>query len=231
MNSFLSKQHEDCELAFNNLWEMPHRQPVSDLSADMVSRLEDLNDRYIVWAANLGVGHKGSTYKKSLDYKLKDAILYKEVVSPDGAGSRVLPLTFSRYPKHCRGLNDWCVQVWEYTAPTRADEGLDLPRWASLCLLTGPLNEQTWHLITSGTVHTQERLRMEKTLNRWLTPKLTISIALDGLCHRREKLVELTTRMYLSLNNRESSLSSNIRLTFRISSIQSTSLYQLFSRY
>lgn len=81
MTLFLSRHHQDCEIAFQNLWNASQHQSASTFDPKAVSRLQDLNDRYTVWAANLGVGHTGASFKKSLDYRLRDAPVYKDVVS------------------------------------------------------------------------------------------------------------------------------------------------------
>jgi hypothetical protein len=37
-------------------------------------------DRYRVWSGNVGAGHHGESYKRSLDYRLREASFYKEKV-------------------------------------------------------------------------------------------------------------------------------------------------------
>lgn len=77
MTTFISARHHDCLRYFHELLELllvpDHRTLRNQLSEEL--------DRYRIWAANLGVGFNGTEFKRSLDYRLKEAATYKEAVS------------------------------------------------------------------------------------------------------------------------------------------------------
>lgn len=70
MENFISAQHKQCRLAFDKILEASPQ----DL------KIRDQYDRYKIWAANTGAGHTGQAYKKSLDYRLREAHHYRDQI-------------------------------------------------------------------------------------------------------------------------------------------------------
>jgi hypothetical protein len=71
----IAQRHNDCHFAFQKLCK------VAQLKGSIQYRnLLDEFDKYSLWAGNIGATHSGKTYKLSLDYRLREASLYKEQV-------------------------------------------------------------------------------------------------------------------------------------------------------
>lgn len=70
MEHFISAQDRQCRLAFDKVLE----------SSSQDLKVRDQYDRYKIWAANTGAGHTGQAYKKSLDYRLREAHQYRHQV-------------------------------------------------------------------------------------------------------------------------------------------------------
>jgi hypothetical protein len=70
MENFISAQDKQCRLAFDQILE----------SAPQDLKIRDQYDRYKIWAANTGAGHAGQAYKKSLDYRLREAYHYRNQI-------------------------------------------------------------------------------------------------------------------------------------------------------
>ncbi|KAK5047951.1 hypothetical protein LTR84_006141 [Exophiala bonariae] len=70
MENFISAQDRQCRLAFDKILEISPKN----------LKIQDDYDRYKIWAANTGASHTGQTYKKSLDYRLREAQQYRDKV-------------------------------------------------------------------------------------------------------------------------------------------------------
>ena len=70
METFISVHDKHCRLAFLKLIEASERD----------QKASDQYDRYKIWASNVGAGHTGQTYKKSLDYQLRETHLYRDQI-------------------------------------------------------------------------------------------------------------------------------------------------------
>ena len=70
--SSIAQCHNRCHLAFKGLCEAAQGSP-------QYRDLLDEFDKYSLWAGNIGAAHS-ETNKLSLDYRLREATLYKEQV-------------------------------------------------------------------------------------------------------------------------------------------------------
>lgn len=68
MESFISTHDQRCRRVFTKLLSDRAQHP----------KIRDQYDRYKIWAANVGANHMGLTYKKSLDYRLREAPRYRD---------------------------------------------------------------------------------------------------------------------------------------------------------
>jgi hypothetical protein len=69
----IALHHADCYFAFQKLCEAAQ-------GSKQYRNILDEFDKYSLWAGNVGAAHSGKTYKLSLDYRLREASLYKEQV-------------------------------------------------------------------------------------------------------------------------------------------------------
>ncbi|KAF2733577.1 hypothetical protein EJ04DRAFT_577514 [Polyplosphaeria fusca] len=74
----LSHSHSRCIDAFNDACEVLQSHKASD---DSETGLLHAFDKYRLWAGNMGTMHKGPDYRKSLDYRLREASFYRLQVS------------------------------------------------------------------------------------------------------------------------------------------------------
>lgn len=81
MLEYISAHDRQCKVNFAQLVEAvrEHQNQLTDYVR--LSDVVDEFDRYKVWAANVGAGHSGKSYTKSLDYRLREANYYKQKVS------------------------------------------------------------------------------------------------------------------------------------------------------
>lgn len=80
MTRYLSREHEDCAIAIQEFRDALRQRVALPHAERINTRLTDLTDRYTIWAVNVGVAQSGSDYKRSLDYRLRDAETYKQTV-------------------------------------------------------------------------------------------------------------------------------------------------------
>lgn len=89
MTTFISHQHRTCWKSFSSLIATLQR-PSNRRGSDEDPQLERFCnefDRYKVWADNVGAGQYGTAYKRSLDYRLREAPYYKDQVSTHYLGT------------------------------------------------------------------------------------------------------------------------------------------------
>ena len=78
MAIYISTEHLKCFELFVRLVEAI---PKSDYASQIPVKEALVEfDRYRVWSGNIGAGHRGKSYKRSLDYRLREASFYKEKV-------------------------------------------------------------------------------------------------------------------------------------------------------
>lgn len=87
----ISEAHCACVDAFASLLEAAVALP-SDQRVWSVRAIQNAFDKYKVWAGNLGAMHSGRQWKKSLDYRLREASFYKVQVQYSSViSSGILP--------------------------------------------------------------------------------------------------------------------------------------------
>jgi hypothetical protein len=80
MNKYLSTQHDAVAAGYRELLRaLAYGSHAREQKA--LVQIQDDFDRYIVWANNVGAPFRGSDYKRSLDYRLREAGSHKEAVS------------------------------------------------------------------------------------------------------------------------------------------------------
>lgn len=75
----VSQLHYACVDAFTSLLDAAVALP-PDQRAWSVGAIQNAFDKYKLWAGNLGAMHSGRQWKKSLDYRLREATFYKTQV-------------------------------------------------------------------------------------------------------------------------------------------------------
>ena len=84
MVEFVSALDKKCRARFEHLLDLARRVQMTTHPESRIqeSAVADEYDRYKIWSANNGAAHSGVDYKKSLDYRLREALFYKEKVRP-----------------------------------------------------------------------------------------------------------------------------------------------------
>jgi hypothetical protein len=80
MNKYLSTQHDAVVAGYRQLLVAPSDGSYTGDRKALVQVQDDF-DRYIVWSNNVGAPFRGTDYKRSLDYRLREAGPHKEAVS------------------------------------------------------------------------------------------------------------------------------------------------------
>lgn len=101
----LAESHADCYLTFQELCEA-----AQGLEGCHFYVLDEF-DRYKLWAGNVGAAHSKNTYMLSLDYRLREASFYKDLVlhiffstrRQDTQCSKAIPMAFLVFFRHI-----WC---------------------------------------------------------------------------------------------------------------------------
>jgi len=70
MEHFISAHDRQCRSGFDKVLQ----------SSSQDSKIQDQYDRYKIWAINTGASHTGQAYKKSLDYRLREAHQYRDQI-------------------------------------------------------------------------------------------------------------------------------------------------------
>jgi hypothetical protein len=76
MLEYISALDRQCKVNFGQLIEAVRVHQNQLTGYVRLSDVVDEFDRYKVWAANVGAGHSGKSYTKSLDYRLREAKYY-----------------------------------------------------------------------------------------------------------------------------------------------------------
>jgi CheY-like chemotaxis protein len=117
MKKHLSAQHDAVVAGYRQLLiALTEKSHTGDQKA--LAHVQDEFDRYIVWAKNVGAPFRGSDYKRSLDYRLREAASHKEAVS------KILLRTESLLEQLSTSLQDTDEPsaVIDPSAPTSAGE-------------------------------------------------------------------------------------------------------------
>jgi hypothetical protein len=81
MDSSIYQMHMVCANLFSVLVSALQKATLKDTAlVSSQEAIEDAMDKYNMWAGNLGAGHCGPEYQKSLDYRLREASFYKTQV-------------------------------------------------------------------------------------------------------------------------------------------------------
>lgn len=75
MDTMIALVHNECQRSFEELCQSARMQ-----EHELTEQLEDELDKYKVWASNVGAAHSGPTFRYSLDYRLREATLFKDQV-------------------------------------------------------------------------------------------------------------------------------------------------------
>lgn len=75
MDTTIALVHNDCQRSFEGLCQAARTQ-----GNELTEHLEDELDKYKVWASNVGAAHSGPTFKYSLEYRLREATLFRDQV-------------------------------------------------------------------------------------------------------------------------------------------------------
>jgi hypothetical protein len=81
MDQYISTVYSLCASHFEQLLRSLHAtQNAEGLRLAQIEQLSSGRDRFKVWAVNVGAAHSGKEYESSLDYRLRNAPAYKDLV-------------------------------------------------------------------------------------------------------------------------------------------------------
>ncbi|KIW71690.1 hypothetical protein PV04_03825 [Phialophora macrospora] len=83
MEPLISSLYAQCYLKFEELVQSVPKDAIRTASSPSSHPFANANDEFIrfkLWGGNLGAAHSGRTYELSLDYRLREASLYKQQV-------------------------------------------------------------------------------------------------------------------------------------------------------
>ncbi|KAF2811608.1 uncharacterized protein BDZ99DRAFT_277880 [Mytilinidion resinicola] len=78
MGGSIAESHTTCVDLFATLLSVIKQHPTS--YALLETDVQDEFDKYSIWAGNVGAAFSGQNYRRSLDYRLREASFYKEQV-------------------------------------------------------------------------------------------------------------------------------------------------------